>query len=56
MPLRRGAEDLSGKTEREIFQRLGAVARQQVRMAHAPLLDAGGETLTKFFSAEGHMS
>jgi len=52
--LRRAAEDLSRKAKREIFQRLGAVTRQQVRMAHAPLLDAGGKTLAKFFSAEGH--
>ena len=54
MLLRRGVEHLPRQAQREIFQRLGAVAGQQIGMPHPPLLDAGGKALAKFFSAEGH--
>ncbi len=52
--LRRGVEDLPGEAKREVFQGLGAVAGEQVGVAHAPLLDAGGKAFAEFFRAEGH--
>ena len=54
MLLRRTGEDLPRQPERKILQRLGAVARQQIGMPHPSLLNAGGESLAKFFSAERH--
>ena len=54
MLLRRAVEDLPRQPKRQILQRLGMVAGQQIRVAHPSLLDGGGETLAKFVSAEGH--
>ena len=54
MLLRRARQHLPRQPQRQILQRLRAIARQQIRMPHAPMLNGGSKTCTKFISAKGH--